>query len=302
MRFERTILVGAGLAVLCTGMNSAADGITKQIAQGFTAPQLYAIAGAIVAALCLCCFLPVRGREAGDDRLIPRTRHPRATALRSALAVLAMVGFFRAFRDLPIFEVMVLVGMMPLMSAALSAPVLGERPRAVSWVALAVGAVGISLLFPGGIESVSLAHLWALMACFTGTASMVLSRWITRSGAETRAQVFYPNLAIAVVMALVLPFVWQPMGLGDLALVVVYAVLLFAGRWTLTVALNRAPAWVVLPVMNLQFVWAALIGIWAFAETPGAQVVAGAVLVVIAGLVLVFGESKRRVAPVARAA
>ena len=47
-------LVGAGLAILYTGFISGADAITKLIAGGYAAPQLFAFSGLIVIASQAC--------------------------------------------------------------------------------------------------------------------------------------------------------------------------------------------------------------------------------------------------------
>jgi len=106
------------------------------------------------------------------------------------------------------------------------------------------------------------------------------------------AQVFYPNLALGVLMGLALPFVFQPMDASDLAWAVVYAVLLFAARWVLVAALQALPAYVVTPLMNMQFVWMVVIGALAFGERPDAAVYLGAMIVIVASLWLVRDQAR----------
>lgn len=294
MRMKSGILIGGALAVLYTALAAMADGITKAVAQGYAAPQLYAIAGLAVAGLCL--LMPPEGRR-GPRRGLPRTRFVGLTALRAGLAIVATLGFFHAFRDLALAEFMVLIGTMPLMGAVLSGLILREAPRPAGWLALAVGSAGVLLLFPDGIQSVTRAHGVGLGACFLGTLSMVISRQITRREAGTLAQVFYPNLALGLAMALALPFIWRPMPPGDMALVGVYAATLFGARWIMVLALKRAPAHVVMPILNLQFIWMVLIGAAAFGEVPTAGVIAGSIVVIAAGLYLVWDETRPEGAP-----
>jgi len=49
----RPIAIGAGLAVVYTVLISCADAITKLIAGGYAAPQLFALSGAIVVGLSI---------------------------------------------------------------------------------------------------------------------------------------------------------------------------------------------------------------------------------------------------------
>lgn len=290
------LLSGAVLAICYTLMISAADGITKVIAQGYAAPQLYALSGLIVVALCM--LWPDREYKGAAPRSmlqrVPRTGQPIATFARSVLAIAATLGFFVAFRALPLSEIMVIIATMPLIGAAIARPLLGERPTLHVWLALGLGMCGVMMLFPAGLPQVSLAHLVAIGACVLGAFSLVLSRWINLREEGTLAQVFYPNLAIGVTMLAVLPLVWRPMAPGDVALVVIYAVFLFGARWTMVIALKRAPAYIVLPILNLQFVWMALIGLAVFGEVPTWSVIAGSAMTIAAGLYLVWNDATHR--------
>ena len=72
--------------------------------------------------------------------------------------------------------------------------------------------------------------------------------------------------------------------------VVYYAALLFAARWVLVAALKLLPAFVVTPLMNLQFVWMVAIGAIAFGEETGPGVLLGAALLILAGSWLVWDQ------------
>ncbi|WP_428924662.1 DMT family transporter [Marinibacterium sp. SX1] len=273
-------VTGAGLVVIYTGLISSADAITKLIAGGYAAPQLYALSGLIVVALSLAADRhPGRRQGLGTGR-------PGAMALRAGATVVAALAFFQAFRLLPFAEVFLFIGLMPLMAGLMSGPILGEHVRPTAWGALAAGFIGVLCLFPEGRTGLGPGHLWALLASLAGTLSMVLARLIGRSESNALAQVFYPNAALCLVMGLVLPFVWRPMPLADLAWVAGYAVLLFAARWVLVVALRLLPAFVVTPLMNLQFVWMAILGALAFGEGLRPGLLIGVAIVAGSGLML----------------
>ena len=91
------------------------------------------------------------------------------------------------------------------------------------------------------------------MRTYNGTASMVTARYIGRHETNALAQVFYPNLAIAVISCIALPFVFKTMPLSDLGWAAAYATLLFGARWLLVIALRLLPAYAVTPLMNMQF-------------------------------------------------
>ena len=280
---------GTGLIVLYTGLIALADAITKDLATQYAAPQMYAVSGLVVVALCL---LTARVSP-GPVRL--RTAHPVAMGLRAAATVVASVCFFLAFRDLPFAQVFLFIGLMPLFAGLLAGPVLGEAVSAASWGALGFGFLGVVCLFPEGLTKLHAGHLAALSAALAGTVSIVLSRYIGRHERSDLAQVFYPNLALLGVMALALPFVWRPMPAGDLVWATIYGVVLFAARWLLVIALRELAAHAVTSLMKLQFVWMVLIGVVVFGETPSPQTYLGAAIVIGSGLFLVYQDRFSRV-------
>jgi len=284
--------VGVALTAVYTLLIASADAITKMFAHGFAAPQLFAISGFIVAGLALAT------NRAGPMPRGMATRCPRAMAIRVVATVAGTVAFFHAFRLLPFAEVFLFIALIPLMTALLSGPVLGEDVRPQAWGALCLGAIGVVSLFPGGPSGIGAGYLVAFAAVACGTVSMMASRYIGTRDDNLLAQVFYPNLTLGLVMLLALPFVWSPMALADLGWAVVYAVLLFAARWVLVAAFSVLPAYVVTPLMNLQFVWMVLLGAAVFGEVPGVMVFVGATIIVAAGAWLIWDQTL----PVRRAA
>ncbi|MBS0122797.1 DMT family transporter [Thetidibacter halocola] len=275
--------LGAVLVVLYTGMMAAADGITKLIAGGYSAPQLFALS-----ALMVCAFSAAAARQTGEGL---RVQARGVMALRTGLTVIASLAFFMAFRLLPFADVFLFIGLIPLFAAALSGPVLGETPRPMAWMALSLGAGGILFLMPGGLSAAQAGHAWALLAALTGCGSMLAARVIARQERKPLAQVFWPNLGLMLTMGVALPFVWQPMTATDFGWVMAYAVALFGARYVVAEALRLLPAYVATPLMNLQFVWMVAIGMAAFGEVPGTGTVLGVMLVIASGLWLVAEES-----------
>ena len=282
---NRDALIGTALVVLYTMVISSADAITKFIAKGYAAPQLFAVSGAMVVGLAL-----LSARAGGGQRQPLRTSCPRAMALRAILTIVGSVAFFEAFRRLPLAEVFVFIGLMPLFAGFFSAPILGERARPLAWAALAAGFVGVLCLFPGGLSAVTTGHLVALFACMCGALSLVLARYIGQFERNSIAQVFYPNLALFLAMVVALPFVYKPMPLADLAWVGAYAAFLFVARWLSVEALRLLAAYAVMPLMNLQFVWMVILGAAFFGEVPGGHVYLGVAIVIASGVFLVYDQ------------
>lgn len=280
----RGALLGAGLVAGYTLLIAGADAVTRVIGGAYAAPQLFALSGLAVAAMA-----------AATARVAPSlggiaTAQPGLMAARTGATILAALGFFQAFRMLPFAQVFLFIALMPLMAALLAGPVLGERVRPLAWAVLGATSLALVLLHPGGALRVGLADLVGLGAAGAGTLSMLLARRMCQTEPRLLAQVFWPNLGLGLAMALALPAVWRPMGAHDLALVGLYAVLLFGARWLTVAAVRLIPAHVATPLMNLQFVWMVGLGALIWREFPDPRIYVAAALVVAAGAVLVWDE------------
>lgn len=289
----RAVLTGgAGLVVLYTGLISMADAITKQLAAIYQAPQMYVIAGVVVVFLCLMSSGLSSWRGGGTHNL--STNCPRAMAIRAGATILATLCFFFAFKRLPFAQVFLFIGLMPLFAALLAGPVLKDCVSPGAWTALVAGFLGVLCLFPQGISEIGFGHLIALAAAFFGTVSIVVSRYIGRFDTQSLPQVYYPNLALLIVMAIALPFVWQPMAFTDLVWASVYGAVLFLARLVLVVALRDIAAHAATSLMKLQFVWMVFIGAFVFGEWPPVSTFLGAAIVIASGLFLVYEDQFKR--------
>lgn len=280
------------MVIYCV-LATLADASTRVIAHHFAAPQLFFFSGAIGMALSYV----FNGRARNRKSLRPKA--PWLLALRSGLFVISGVMYFHAFGTLVFVEVFAFIALVPIFAAFLSGPVLAEPVRLFSWCALVAGVGGMLVMHPQGFGSVTLGHVSALLGALAGAAAMVLARLISRYDDNAMLQVFYPNMAMCAVMMVALPFVFAPMTPGFAALIAAYGVLIFAARLVLVMALARMPAYVVTPLINMQFVFMLIFGIAVFGEIPTAGVVLGAVVIISAGVTLVLEQvwRQRAVAP-----
>jgi len=280
---------GAGMIVLYTGLIAMADAITRDLSYLYAAPQMYAVSGFVVISLCLLA------PQMKPTRSSLKTSRPLAMGVRSGATVLATICFFLAFRHLPFAQVFLFIGLMPLFAALLAGPILKETVSSVSWIGLAIGFLGVLCLFPQGLGEISFGHLAAFLAAIFGTVSIVISRYIARYDTGTLAQVFFPNLALFIVMGSAAPFFWQPMPISDLVLAAIYGVVLFVARCLLVIALRDLAAHAATSLMKLQFVWMVMIGAAMFGEWPSANTYLGATIIIGSGLLLVYEDQFRRV-------
>ena len=283
--------IGVGLLLASTLAATMADGTIKDLSGRIAAPQVFFLSGLMMAVLSLLAARAGARLGLGFTGCL-LTRAPGLLLGRSVATVLASVGFFHAIKLLPLAEIFLFVGMMPLMAALLSRWLLNETVPRATLIGLLTGLLGVAMLFPGGFADLSPGHLAGGLGALSGTVSLVLARLMARYEGNTLVQVFYPNLGLALSALLVVPSVWVPMGMGDIAMIAVYSGLLFLARWGMVLVMQRLRVTVALPLMNVQFVWLVAVGFVVFGEVPEAATLIGATLVMAAGIIALTQQAR----------
>jgi drug/metabolite transporter (DMT)-like permease len=241
-------------------------------------------------------LLPVllRGRLA---RLRPV--NVRLHLLRGVLSVVMLGSFIFAVRESSLATTYSIFMCAPLVVAALSAPMLGERVAGAQWGAIAVGLAGVLLMIAprGGGEWVTLGALAAVVAVATYALSVVTLRLLSRTD-TTESMVFWFSVLLSVGAGLLSIPHWAPLQLDHWPLFVGVGVTGALGQHLITEAFRHAPAAVVAPFEYTALLWGVALDLVIWRVLPGAVTLGGGAIVIGAGLYLLARE--RRQVPPAR--
>lgn len=219
-----------------------------------------------------------------------RPRDPFWAAVRTAAVVIGGFCAFYAFAVLPLAETYAILFASPLIITVLSVPLLGEVVRVHRWLAVLVGLIGVLVVLRPGSAELGLGHLAALVSAFGSALAAVVMRKI---GARERREVLllYPLLANFGVMLCILPFVYVPMPLADLGLVLLIALLAVTAMSLMIRAYTLADAAMVAPMQYSQIIWATLFGWLFFGETSDVLTFVGAGIIIASGGYIVLREA-----------
>jgi len=171
----------------------------------------------------------------------------------------------------------------PLLVAALSGPILGEKVGWRRWAAIGAGFAGVLIILQPGLTVFAPAALVPLLAAFMFALYGLLTRYVSRGDAAS-VSFFWTGTVGAVAMTAAGLWFWEPMSGPDwgwMALLCCTAVL---GHWLLIRSYEVAEASAVQPFAYLQLVFASALGITVFGEALRTNVAVGAAVVVAAGL------------------
>lgn len=224
------------------------------------------------------------------------TRFPlpvlRLFGLRGALHVVAVVFWFYAMARVPVAEMAAIGFLNPVAVLVIAGLLLGEGLGRGRVISILVALVGALIVLRPGLREVSVGHLSQLAATLCFATSYIIAKRLSGL-APASVVVAVLSVTVAVGLAPLAWWVWQPVTGVQLAWLALVAALATVGHYTMTRAFSAAPLAVTQPVTFLQIVWAALLGALVFGEAVDAFVLLGGAMIVGAVSLNTWAEARR---------
>lgn len=244
-------------------------------------------------------WLAARGQLA--DGL--RTQSWKGHAVRGVAGTLAMGLGFAGLKYLPLPEVTALRFVSPILIVVLAALMLGERFRLIRLSAVLVGLVGVVVILSPRLSLTgSEAELFGAALVLASAGATAVAQIFVKAMAareHTAAIVFYFSMTAAALSLLTIPFGWVWPSPMDYALLIGAGLIGGLGQILLTSSYRFADASTLAPFTYVTMIWAIVIGWYFFDEVPTLPMLAGSVLIIGAGAVIVWRERQLGKATVA---
>lgn len=281
------MLLGIGYLCLAMVLFSMLDASAKWLGQRLPVEQIVFtryLGGSIVA---LALFNP----WTDGTRFV--TRRPWLQAMRALCLAGSTACNFTGVRHLTLAESVTVGFAAPLLIAALSGPLLGERIDARRWAAIVVGFAGVVIVAAPDPTRFNLHILWPVGGMVFYAFYALTTRVLTRSDvASPGAMVVFSNVLAVLLFAPFFTHGWvMPPDAGSVGVLAVLGVLGTVGHLFATRAYAAAPAPIIAPFSYSQLLWMALIGYVIFRDVPTANTLVGAGLVVVSGIYLLWRET-----------
>ena len=271
--------LGIWLMVATTFVFAMQDGISRHLAGEYNVLMVVMIRYWFFAAFVMA----VAARKAGGLRAAAATSQPGVQIFRGVLLATEICVMVLAFVMLGLVESHAIFTSYPLLVAALSGPILGEKVGWRRWTAIGVGFVGVLIILQPGFRVFQIEALVPLASAFMFALYGLMTRYAARKDSAATS-FFYTGTVGAVVMTIIGIWFWEPMQGTDWVWMAVLCVTGALGHWLLIKTYDVAEASAVQPFAYLQLVFAATLGITVFGESLEWNVALGAVLVVSAGI------------------
>jgi len=192
-----------------------------------------------------------------------------------------VIANFYAIGKLGIADANMLNKLAPFFAIVLSIPLLKEVPSKVDAISTLIAFIGaLFIIRPTGVVAETIPAIIAVYGGFGAGTAYVFVRRASKKGANT------PTIVFAFSCLVTLPFLifdYSPMSMRQFLSLIMAGLSASLGQFAITSAYRYAPAKELSVFDYTQVIFAALIGIVAFSETP--------VLLSIIGYAIIIGVS-----------
>lgn len=278
-----------GVMLVACVLLAAVNALVKHLASNYPVAEI-AFFRSLFGTIPVLAFMPWQG---GVEAL--KTRAPLGHLWRGLSGGISILLMFWSFHLLPLADSVALTFTTgPIFVALFAIILLGERVGLVRWGAILAGFVGSGIMaMPGGHDLNPFGVGVALSAAVFFGLGMTGVRALGRTERPVTTA-FYFAVTATLMTGAMLPWGWETPTLPHLTLLLITGLFGGVAQIFLTRAYQMAPASVVGPFAYSALLWATLFG-WVFwREWPSAQVLAGAAIVVGAGLFILLDEARSR--------
>lgn len=229
------------------------------------------------------------------------TARPLNHILRGTVGVTAMGLTFFALTRLPLPEAITLNYAQPLLVVVFSSIFLGETIRVFRWSAVVVGLIGVCIiswpkltLFESG-GGLANEEMLGVAAALIGAAVSACAMIVVRSLVHTERTatiVLWFSLTATVLSLFTYPFGWASLTMTQAALLIMAGCCGGLGQILMTEAYRYAEASTVAPFEYTSMILGIAVGFFVFGDVPTIHVLAGGLIVVGAGIFIIWREQR----------
>jgi drug/metabolite transporter (DMT)-like permease len=285
---EQNLRLGILYMVATTLVFGVQDVLSRHLAESYNVLMVVMIRFWFFAAFVVA----IAARQAGGLKAAAATRKPGIQVLRGLLLPAEICVMVLAFTLIGLVETHAVFTTYPLLVAALSGPLLGEKVGWRRWTAIGIGFVGVLIILQPGAGVFTPFALVPLLASFMFAVYALLTRAVARHD-RPETSFFWSGTVGAAAMTVVGVWFWEPMSPPDWGLMAALCVTGALGHWLLIRAYDVAEASAVQPFAFLQLLWVAILGMAIFGEEIAPNVALGAIIVVAASLFTLWRERVR---------
>ena len=227
-----------------------------------------------------------------------RTTNVAGHFFRGFMGTCAMGLGFAGLGYLPLPEVTAIGYAAPLLVVILAAMFLGEQVRLFRYAMVALGLTGVLIVLAPRLTVTEAAStreafgaMVVLMSAICAALAQVFVRKLTQTE-STSSIVFWFSASSTLLSLVTIPFGWVWPTPAETAILVTCGLLGGVGQLFLTASVRYGDASLIAPFEYASMIFSLAFGWLFFSEVPTLTMLAGAVLVVLAGVLIIWREQR----------
>lgn len=207
------------------------------------------------------------------------------------LGVLALACLFKSLALMPLSDAVCIHFSETFIMTAISAWILKEKVGLNSWLAVAVGFLGVLIVFRPTGDILNIGAIFGIVFAIADALYMLNVRKLTNNHSPI-AVVLYFEITLSVISGCTLPWFWITPEAEHLVKLVLLGVGGGIGIYMVTLAYHYARTSVVAPMIYSALLWNTLLGYLLFDEVPDTVFFIGAPLILLSGLYITYAEAR----------
>ena len=213
---------------------------------------------------------------------------------KNVLQTMSIVAYFWALGLISLADAAALGFMQPIFASIGAILFMGERSRAIRWVCIATGMVGmLILLSPGLTGTLNLGTLLVIGATMVGACVRLMTKNLIRTDSASTI-VIYLSVTVTVLTFIPSLFVWVWPTFWQWVLFIAIGASGSACHWLMTEALKHGDVTAIEPMNYTRLVWAAFFGVLIFGNVPGLATWVGGAIIITGAVLLLQIETRER--------
>jgi len=237
-------------------------------------------------------ILPIAMWRFGAGALRPK--RPGLQLIRGVLLPLSTGLFVLGATTLDYADAIAVLYVYPFIITLIGPFLLGERTRLAALIGVAGGFAGVLLIMRPSVDGLqNPGTIWVVLCGLSVALQMVLNRRLGRD-VDPLLTSTWGALAAVLLLTPMLAFVWTPIAMEQLGLLLVLAILAAGSQTLFAIAFARAAASELAPFTYCEIIAAVVIGFVVFDTLPGLVSWIGIAIIIVSGVMVARSQNGGR--------
>jgi len=222
-----------------------------------------------------------------------KTNRPILHGIRSIVMIATFYTYILALSTLQLANVIAIMFVTPILAIIFSLIFLNEKINIYRWVAISIAITGVMFIIRPEYGALEAGVFWAILSATLAAIDTILTRKLTYTESSSTI-VFYLAASYVIVTGAILPIVWVWVDFKNLMILLGMGLSGLLAQYAITHAYRYAGPPVISPLDYTMLLWGIIFGYLFWGDLPNAFTYIGSSMLIVAGLIVTYWDSKKQ--------